>query len=311
MKGLPVFFRRQRAPLNLDGHKPRVLVLIDTWNWAFHTIARAIQQHLSDEFDISILSVSDKPIIDDTAYDIIHVLFETEKYHRQFLRGNARIIKSVYSHYWQLEGLSAKSFFKKSLREADALTVPSTLLFNALADVPVPLHIFREGVDNELFHERTDVIRTNAAGWAGKDIPIKRLAWIKEATDGICELKTAVGNEYPYQEMPAFFSSVSTVICASIAEGCPRPLLEGMACGAFPISFDVGIAHEVIENGFNGLLVEEQSPQALRAALEWCMNHPNEVERARAFNMEFIRRTRSWETTTKQLAVVYRKVLDS
>lgn len=289
--------------------KPGILLLIDEWNWAFHTIARAIMRHLSDRFDFEILCTADEPFIDESRYDIVHVFFETETYHRRFLNGKAKVLKGVYSHYWELEGKSTDEFYAASLSEADAIAVPSRKLMHLLQDIPCPVFLFPEGVDTTLFDERQDVTRTPDIGWVGTDIPVKRLQMIREACKEFGPLHTSIRNERTQEEMPGFYNSIAIIANASMAEGCPRPLLEGMACGAFPVMFDVGIAPELIRSGYNGLIVQEQSAAALRNAFEWCKQHPDIMERARPFNRELIRATRSWESVLPGLANIYDTLL--
>lgn len=288
--------------------KPHILLLIDEWNWAFHTIAESVVRHASDHFSFEILCTRDEPLIDESRFDIIHVFFETETYHRKFLQGKAKILKGVYSHYWQLQGLTPDAFYAQSLYEADAVAVPSRKLLEALGPIPCPVYLFPEGVDTEMFDDRSNT-RSQCVGWAGSDIPIKRLEMVRAACGDEIALRTSIGNERAHEEMPAFYGSIDIIVNASVAEGCPRPLLEGMACGAFPVLFDVGIAPELIRSGYNGLIVQEQSASALRDALLWCRQHPDILEKARPFNRELMRATRRWENVIPSLVDIYRSLL--
>ncbi len=289
--------------------KPRILLLIDRWNWAFHIIARAISQHLSDRYDCEILCTADAPFIDESRYDIVHVFFETETYHRAFLHGRAKVVKGVYSHYWQMEGLSPEEFYAQSLSEADAIAVPSRKLLEAFWELPCPVYLFPEGVDTDLFTIRDDIPRTQDIGWAGSDFPVKRLGMLREACEGLVPLRTSISGDRTEAEMPAFYNAIDVIANASVSEGCPRPILEGMACGAFPVMFDVGIAREIIRSGHNGLIVENQSATGLRDAFVWCAQHRDIVERARPFNRELIRSTRRTENVIPSIADIYASLL--
>lgn len=289
--------------------KPRILLLIDEWNWAFHTIARAIERYLSDEFTCTILCAADKPYIDDTQFDIIHVLFETETYHRNFLRGRCKVVKSVYSHYWQLDGKSADTFYREHLSEAHAVIVPSLRLFKALESIPCPLYLCSEGVDTQLFQQIDSVEPTLSVAWAGMDRPIKQLKMLHDACDGFIPLRTAVNRQFPETAMPAFYSGSSIVACASIAEGCPRPILEGMACGAFPVTTNVGIVPEIIRHKENGYIVEDATAENFRTAFQWCNDNPTILAKARIENRAVICATRQWSSTVRPLADVYQSLL--
>lgn len=289
--------------------RPRILLLIDEWDWAFHTIARAIERYLGDEYTFTILCVADKPVIDDMQFDIIHVLFETETYHRNFLRGRSKIVKSVYSHYWQLEGKSASAFYQEHLWEAHAVVVPSMRLFQALETIPCPLYICPEGVDTQLFQPREDRAGTMSVAWAGMDRPVKRLNMLREACDGLIQLRTALNRQYREAEMPAFYAESAVVACTSIAEGCPRPLLEGMACGAFPVTTDVGVVPELIRHKENGYVVNDANVDTVRTALQWCMDNTDILKRARRENRTLIEATRQWNSTIRPLGDVYHSLL--
>ncbi len=282
---------------------------MDKPQWAFSLIAEAIVKHLSDRFSFEILARDNLPVIDESKYDIVHVFFESDIYHRPFLHGRAKIIKSVYSHYWEQAGWTPYELYERSLREAHAVTTPSMKLLELLHTLPVPVHLAQEGVDIDVFkplHTRTGAL---TVCWAGDPTrPIKRIQWLQEACDGLCELRLAEG-KLTKEEMVRFYNDSDVVACSSIAEGCPRPLLEGMACGAFPVSFDVGVAPEVIDHKKNGLLVQDVSVQGLRSALLWCKENLDTVRGAGDLNAERIRGSRSWAAVLQPLAEVYSSVL--
>lgn len=290
-------------------NRPRILLLIDIPGWAFHTIAKEIERHLSDRFIFTIFIKNDFPTIDESKFDIIHVFYEFEEYHKQFLTGKTKVIRSVYSHYWEIDHhLTPMELYQTYLNDAHAIIVPSMRLFHAFEGLPPPLHLFSEGVDTDFFTLGQPRSGPLVVGWAGKDIPIKRLDMLKTACEGVCELKIADGS-LNLDHMRHFYQSIDVIACTSVAEGCPRPLIEGMACGAYPVSFDVGIAPEVIIDGMNGMIVYQQSTGAFREALEWCGNHVNEIRRARKLNAESIRTKRTWKNVTAHLAEIYNDVL--
>lgn len=283
-----------------------MLLIVDIPDWAFHAIARAIKEHLSDRYDIEIMIGSELTWFDDARYDLIHVFFETETRHLPFLRGNARVLKSVYSHYWQLEGMSAMHFYERHLREAHAITVPNMHLLSALRELPVPVFLCPEGLDTSFFtppyHSRSGPI---TVGWAGNpERPVKRIELLKEACAGLCTLRMTDGTRSP-EAMLNFYREIDVIACSSAAEGSPRPLMEGMACGCFPVSVDVGIASQLIDDGRNGLLVREASVADLRAAIARCAADPNMVRDAGAINAELMRATRDWRCTLPAQARVY------
>lgn len=287
-------------------YRPRVLLLVDKRGWALHDIALAIETHLSGVFSFDIQCSAERPLIDESRYDLIHVLYDYENYHLPFLHGRTRVIKSVFSHYWQTWDLSPREFYDRHLSEAHAITVPSTKLHCALRDLPVPITLFPEGVDTDLFLPMRRRSRGPLViGWAGDPTRgIKRLDWLKEACDGVATLRLAV--DVPKNRMPDFYNSVDVVACSSLAEGCPRPILEGMACGCFPVSFDVGVVSELVQTGINGIVVHDESIDGLRSALQWCVEHIDDVRSTSILNAERVRADRQWKNTAQHLGSLYR-----
>lgn len=290
--------------------KPRVLLLAEKPNWALHIAARAVAKYLHNDFTVDIDFTITQPRFDPSRYDIIHILFWEAINYRPLLTTRHKVVKSVFSHRWQESGMTAQELYRQYLAEAHAVTVPSLHLLSALQEIPVQVHLWSEGVDTDLFSPAA-LPRTGdiVVGWAGNvSDPIKRIDWLQSACSGLCELRVADGSLLE-QEMVEFYRNIDVIACSSVAEGCPRPLLEGMASGAFPVSFDVGIAPEVIHHGHNGLLVEPQSPSALRNVIRWSADHPEHIRSMRTTNIQRIRALRQWQSVVQPLAALYRSLL--
>lgn len=292
--------------------KPRILLLPDKRNWAFDFNARAITRILGDQYDFETLFIADEPEIDDSKYDIIQIFYGLEKYHLPFLRGNAKILKCVRSHYWEIDKeLDAMSCYKRYLKEAHAVCVTSRKLLAKLSGIPVPVFLGSSGVDTQLFAPREKRTGPVVVGWAGKpDGSMKQMDKLQKACAGICTLKLAPGN-VSFEKMVDFYNSIDVIVTASIAEGDPRPILEGMSCGNFPVAFPVGNTTEVIVDGVNGRLVEQDNFDELRTTLHWCVNNPDIVRSMAHVNHELIRSKRDWEVTVRNYIDVYSYLLSS
>jgi glycosyltransferase involved in cell wall biosynthesis len=84
----------------------------------------------------------------------------------------------------------------------------------------------------------------------------------------------------PHTEMADIFRGAQVLVSPSTHDGTPNTLLEGMACGCFPIAGDLESIREWIIPGVNGLLIDPSQPQALADAILRPLNDP--VLRARA-----------------------------
>lgn len=64
-------------------------------------------------------------------------------------------------------------------------------------------------------------------------------------------------------------------------EGGPLPPLEAMATGCIPITFDILGPREIIQSGFNGVIVPRYRPDLMAKALVNLFKNPGEIERMR------------------------------
>lgn len=72
-----------------------------------------------------------------------------------------------------------------------------------------------------------------------------------------------------YQEDPlAFVTTSDLYVCSSIYEGFGLAIVEAMMCGIPVLSTRVGIACEVIKDGINGFLVQNNTVDALASKIE-------------------------------------------
>ena len=71
----------------------------------------------------------------------------------------------------------------------------------------------------------------------------------------------------PHTEMGDVFRRAQLVVSPAIHDGTPNSLIEGMACGCFPVAGDLESIREWITNGQNGLLVNPNDPQSIADAI--------------------------------------------
>ena len=70
-----------------------------------------------------------------------------------------------------------------------------------------------------------------------------------------------------HARMAELFQAAQVVVSPSVHDGTPNSLLEGMACGCFPVAGRLESIEEWIHDGENGYLVEAASPRALADAI--------------------------------------------
>jgi glycosyltransferase involved in cell wall biosynthesis len=97
------------------------------------------------------------------------------------------------------------------------------------------------------------------------------MAGEREALDWIQKLGIEKSVELlpprPHEQMADLFRTAQVIVSPSTHDGTPNTLLEGMACGCFPVAGDLDSIREWITDGKNGLLVDPGDPAALAKAI--------------------------------------------
>lgn len=97
------------------------------------------------------------------------------------------------------------------------------------------------------------------------------MAGVREAVETVARLGLESAVELlparPHAQMAELFRAAQVVVSPSTHDGTPNTLLEGMACGCFPVAGDLDSIREWIKPGENGLLVDPGDPRALAAAI--------------------------------------------
>jgi glycosyltransferase involved in cell wall biosynthesis len=92
----------------------------------------------------------------------------------------------------------------------------------------------------------------------------------------------------PHPQMANVFRRAQIVVSPSVHDGTPNSLLEGMACGCFPIAGDLESIREWITDQHNGLLTDATNPQILAEAILAGLENKNLRQTAAGLNAEII-----------------------
>lgn len=266
----------------------RIALVPHTRAWSYDFTAQALVQHLSDRFEFQVFYSDQLDTLDYRSVDLIVDFWWRSGLVRRF---KERVLRQVSTHRWAREKygcLSATELIDGYLRRSGGVLVPSRRLMGELTGAPY-LTLAPKGFHPETFYDRGQRSGPLVVGWAGNaSAPDKRLSLIRWAYS---QLKVA--STLTQEQMPGFYNSIDVITCASDAEGDPRPLIEGMACGCFPVTVDVGIVPELVRHQENGLIVE-RTPEAFREAFQWCRENLDQVRAAGRRNAEEMLATRTW-----------------
>lgn len=294
--------------------KPKIWLVAYRPDWSYAITARAIAEHLGDRYEFRFAYTQEitDGTLDEWDFDLaidfwwhgtIH-----DRIHRDGKPYGRRVIKQISSHRWELikwGKLKPSRLLKMFADDVGAIAVPSLRLRDILQSVEsdeherVVLHC-PKGFDPKLFSDLGDRGRRPelAVGWCGNaESPDKHLRDLVEAEPNIRIADGPGPNAIPYDAMNAFYNSVDVIAIASSAEGDPRPLIEGMAAGCFPVTTDVGIAPELIDHKVNGYIIPTatRGPAAFEHAFNWCRANLGYIRTWGARNALRMRDERKWE----------------
>jgi glycosyltransferase involved in cell wall biosynthesis len=92
----------------------------------------------------------------------------------------------------------------------------------------------------------------------------------------------------PHAKMADAFRRAQVVVSPSVHDGTPNSLLEGMACGCFPVAGDLESIREWITPGENGQLTDVTDPQNLATAILDALDNKSLRKRAADLNRKLI-----------------------
>ena len=92
----------------------------------------------------------------------------------------------------------------------------------------------------------------------------------------------------PHFDMAHVFRRAQIVVSPSTHDGTPNSLIEGIACGCFPVAGDLDSIREWITPGENGLLFDSNDPRSIADALITAIENKNLRSKAAGLNQEII-----------------------
>jgi hypothetical protein len=263
----------------VEDEMKKILLCVDCMRWCFGNIAKKVQKHLSDEFDITVQTISDAwgeyDVVVGFWYGFMPML-------SQRLRKGVGVL-TVYDEYsWKRPGGAQQ--LQVAMRYADIVGAANE---NILGDMKqkthVPVMLIEDGVDTDVFVPQPSPEQFTV-GWTGNsrasgevighpDADIKGLEIIRRACDlarvPLVSLDTGYCDPVPHDDMPEkFYRKISLYACASEAEGTPNPPLEAMACGRPVVTTPVGLMPKII-NGCNGTICERTPESIAKAIIYW------------------------------------------
>lgn len=112
-----------------------------------------------------------------------------------------------------------------------------------------------------------------------------------------------------HSKMAKVFRRAQVVASPSIHDGTPNTLLEGIACGCFPIAGDLESIREWITPNENGLLFDATDPQSIATAIVTTIENKNLRSNAAGLNQEMIATRAEYQQNMQRAEEFYREVV--
>jgi glycosyltransferase involved in cell wall biosynthesis len=169
---------------------------------------------------------------------------------------------------------------------------------------------FRPYVRNDVFFRAIPLVlekQPNAefifALMAGE---LQALQWIDELKIGqAVELLPPLS----HSQMAGVFRRAQIVASPSIHDGTPNSLLEGIACGCFPIAGDLESIREWITSDKNGLLFDSNDSHSIANSIMSALENKNLRQKAADLNQNMITARAEYRHNMQRVEEFYRKVL--
>ena len=114
-----------------------------------------------------------------------------------------------------------------------------------------------------------------------------------------------------HSDMAGCFRRAQIVASPSIHDGTPNTLLEGIACGCFPVAGDLESIREWITPNENGLLFDSTDPQSIANALLTALVNKSLRENAAGLNQKIITDRAEYRRNMERAQEFYWQVVKS
>jgi glycosyltransferase involved in cell wall biosynthesis len=169
---------------------------------------------------------------------------------------------------------------------------------------------FRAYVNNEAYFKAIPLVLEKRAdakfifsSMAGKS---QALQWMKELN---IEHAVQLNPQLSHTQMAETFRSAQIVVSPAIHDGTPNSLLEGIACGCFPIAGDLESIREWITHGRNGLLVNPNNPQSIADGILLAIQREDLRNEAAGLNANMISTRADYGMNMKKVVEFYGEVV--
>ena len=132
------------------------------------------------------------------------------------------------------------------------------------------------------------------------------LQWMQELN---IEHAVQLNPPLTHAQMAETFRGAQIVVSPAIHDGTPNTLLEGMACGCFPIAGDLESIREWITHGQNGLLVNPNDSQSIADGILLAIQREDLRHEAAGLNANVIATRAEYTRNMKMVGEFYKNII--
>lgn len=192
--------------------------------------------------------------------------------------------------------------------------IRTDIFYPPAAPVEEPIVInprgFRAYVRNDVFFQAIPLVLKKIPGvkficasMAGESQALK---WIEQL-----DISQAVEllPHLPHAQMADVFRRAQIVVSPSIHDGTPNSLLEGIACGCFPVAGDLESIREWITPDENGLLTDATNPQGLADSIIEAIENKTLRGKAAGLNAKLISERAEYTYNMEKIKLFYESLI--
>ncbi len=203
-------------------------------------------------------------------------------------------------------GIHSDIFFpgESSAALRDTLRIP------AIAPVVINPRGVRAYVRNDVYFKAARLVRATIKDAVFISIGVQGNAEIERMIDenGVRDSVRQIGH-VPFEQMADYYRLADVCVSPSLHDGTPNTLLEAMACGCFPVAGNIESVREWIDNGVNGLLIENGDETALANAIIAALQNSTLRTQARERNQQIIAERAEYQTVMRKATGFYEQII--
>ncbi len=169
---------------------------------------------------------------------------------------------------------------------------------------------FRPYVRNDIFFKAIPLVlakHPNAkfvcTGMAGEEQAIRRIRELD------AEKSVELLGLLSQNEIASTYRRAQILVSPSIHDGTPNTLLEGMACGCFPVAGDLESIREWITPNENGLLFDSNDPRSIASAIIQAIENKTLREKSAGMNQEIISARAEFKNNMQRAEMFYDQLI--